>query len=313
MPDGAIDLRLHAIDMVGNEATQTIHVTKRVNCSPNDPPTQPRFAGLGNGARVSGVASLEIVASDSYDTPDELSVDYRVDDGSFAPAKLDSGTGRFEANWESSQVSDGAHTLRARVTDSAGLVAVSEPLRIVVDNVLEAPIANAGADQTLTDSDGNGSATVTLDGSQSTYDPNEAFTYAWEERTGHSATPLGSGPRIAVEFAEGAHTLTLVLTDDQGIRDEDVVVVQVNPRPDSTPRVELSPGSGRRGQPVTVKVTGYDPDEGISVVWDPGKTDAHGKGGKKSGGRRRRGKARRVITGRSRTVRNPRNPSPWAT
>jgi hypothetical protein len=287
VPDGAVDLRLHAADVIGNEATQTIHVSKRVNCGPNEPPAQPRFAGLADGDRLRGVESLEIVASDSYDTPDELVVEYRVDDGPFVPATLDSRSGHFAANWDTTAVGDGSHTLRARVTDSAGLDTLSVPVQVVVDNVSEAPVANAGADQTLTDTDGNGSESVTLDASQSTSDPQRSVTYAWEERAGHNAVPLGTGRRITVDFAVGTHTVALVVTDDEGARDEDVMEVRVAPRPDTTPRLALSPGSGRRGQTVKVTANGYEPAEDISLTWDPGKTDGTGKGGKKGGGHKK--------------------------
>jgi hypothetical protein len=301
VPDGAVDLRLHAVDTVGNEATQTIQVSKRVNCSPNEPPAQPRFAGLQDGDRLRGLATLEIEASDSYDTANELTVDYRVDDGPFVGASFDTGTGHFAASWDTAAVSDGPHALRARVTDSAGLDAQSEPVQVVVDNVSEAPVANAGEDQTLTDGNGNGSESVTLDASQSTYDPQRSVTYAWEERTGHNAVPLGTGRRLTVDFAVGTHTVALVVTDDDGNRDEDVLVVHVNPRPATMPRLEISPGAGRRGQSVKVTANGYEPTEDISLTWDPGKTDVHGKGGKKGGGHKK-GKGKKGHHGKKRNT-----------
>jgi subtilisin family serine protease/subtilase family serine protease len=87
------------------------------------------------------------------------------------------------------------------------------------------PIAQAGADQTVTDTEGSGAATVRLDGSGSS-DPNGVVVgYEWRE----GATFLAAGPKADVLLAVGVHTITLEVTDNNGETDTDTVVITVNP------------------------------------------------------------------------------------
>lgn len=95
-----------------------------------------------------------------------------------------------------------------------------------------APIANAGADQMVTDSDNSGSEMVTLDGSMSS-DDGTIVSWVWTE----GATQLGSGVTITVDFAVGVHTVTLEVTDDSGLTATDEVVVTVR-----------APGAGGSGE-----------------------------------------------------------------
>jgi len=85
------------------------------------------------------------------------------------------------------------------------------------------PVANAGPDQTVTDSDSNGTETVTLDGSGS-YDVDGTIAaYEWKEGT----TVLGTTVTINPSLSVGTHTVTLTVTDNQGAQGTDTVVVTV--------------------------------------------------------------------------------------
>jgi subtilisin family serine protease/subtilase family serine protease len=87
------------------------------------------------------------------------------------------------------------------------------------------PIANAGADQTVIDSNGDGTEPVTLDGSLSS-DPNGSIvSYEWRE----GSTVLALGATANVSLSVGIHTLTLEVTDNDGESATDSVVVGVNP------------------------------------------------------------------------------------
>ncbi|MFQ5649813.1 MAG: S8 family serine peptidase [bacterium] len=88
----------------------------------------------------------------------------------------------------------------------------------------QAPIANAGPDQTVTDSDGNGFETLTLDGSAS-FDPDGVIVaYQWTE----GATVLGNTAVITSNFNVGTHNVTLTVTDNDGLTGSDNVVITVN-------------------------------------------------------------------------------------
>lgn len=85
------------------------------------------------------------------------------------------------------------------------------------------PVADAGDDQTVIDSDGDGVEAVTLNGSAS-YDPDGTITaYEWTE----GGTPLGAGEVVTCDFAVGTHTVTLTVTDNEGATGTDEVIITV--------------------------------------------------------------------------------------
>jgi subtilisin family serine protease/subtilase family serine protease len=87
------------------------------------------------------------------------------------------------------------------------------------------PVANAGTDQTVKDADGSGEELVSLDGSAS-HDPNgSVVAYEWREGT----TILGGAAALTVPLAVGAHTLTLEVTDNDGLTATDTVLIIVEP------------------------------------------------------------------------------------
>ena len=108
------------------------------------------------------------------------------------------------------------------------------------------PVANAGADQTVKDTDGNGQEAVNLDGSAS-YDPDLNNITAWEWSEG--TTALGSGKTLGHDFAVGSHTVTLKVTDSSGLTASDTTVVTVAssqsteppPTPEPTPTPTPNP------------------------------------------------------------------------
>ncbi len=86
------------------------------------------------------------------------------------------------------------------------------------------PNANAGSDQTVTDSDGNGSEAVTLNGSGSN-DPDGTITsYVWTE----GGNQIATGATPSVTFSVGTHNVTLTVTDNGGAQDTDNVTITVN-------------------------------------------------------------------------------------
>ena len=85
-----------------------------------------------------------------------------------------------------------------------------------------APTANAGPNQSVTDSDNNGVESVTLDGTASADDGSIA-SYVWTE--GGSQIATGASP--VVSLSVGTHTLTLTVTDNDGLTDSDDVTITV--------------------------------------------------------------------------------------
>ncbi|MCG8697517.1 MAG: carbohydrate-binding protein, partial [Bacteroidales bacterium] len=87
----------------------------------------------------------------------------------------------------------------------------------------QAPIADAGSNQTVTDADNNGSESVTLDGSGSSDSDGSIVSYVWTE--GGSQIATGVNPTVSLPV--GTHNITLTVTDNDGATDADNMVVNV--------------------------------------------------------------------------------------
>jgi len=85
------------------------------------------------------------------------------------------------------------------------------------------PVADAGEDQIVTDSDGSGDEEVTLDGSASKDKDGTIVNYSWSE----NGTEIASGVNPTVVLAVGEHTITLTVTDDSSNANEDDVSIYV--------------------------------------------------------------------------------------
>jgi hypothetical protein len=85
------------------------------------------------------------------------------------------------------------------------------------------PNADAGEDQIVTGSDGNGSVQVTLDGSDSA-DPNGSIvSYVWFE----GGNQIATGVKPTVSLSVGRHIITLTVTDNTGLTDTDAIAITV--------------------------------------------------------------------------------------
>jgi PKD repeat protein len=116
------------------------------------------------------------------------------------------------------------------------------------------PDANAGPDQTVTQS--GATTSVTLDGTGSTDPDGDALTFAWAGPfVGGAAT--GANPAVTFTTA-GTHTVTLTVNDGNGGTDTDQVAVTVQPPAQSaspsaasastaSPSTSASPRSGVLG------------------------------------------------------------------
>jgi hypothetical protein len=85
------------------------------------------------------------------------------------------------------------------------------------------PTADAGTDQNVTDTDGGGDQSVTLDGSGSSDSDGTIVSWVWEEDSSQIAT--GESPAVTMDV--GVHTVDLTVTDDDSDTDGDSVIVTV--------------------------------------------------------------------------------------
>jgi len=104
--------------------------------------------------------------------------------------------------------------------------AISESPQATGQN--RSPIANAGSDQTVTDSDNNGVETVQLNGAGSSDPDGTVATYEWY--TPGSDSPVATGVSPSVQAQVGDNLYELVVTDNAGVRSaRDGVLITVLP------------------------------------------------------------------------------------
>ncbi|KKK61025.1 hypothetical protein LCGC14_3018460, partial [marine sediment metagenome] len=112
------------------------------------------------------------------------------------------------------------HTIVLTVTDNDS--AQDSDTVIITVNAL--PVAITSGDQTLTDSDSDGSEVVILDGSAS-YDLDGTISsYVWKE----GAVQIATGDINNVTLTVGVHSIVLTVTDNDGSTGTDTAVITIN-------------------------------------------------------------------------------------
>lgn len=86
------------------------------------------------------------------------------------------------------------------------------------------PLAEAGADQDVIDSDLDGSESVLLDASGSSDADGTIVSYVWSD----GSTQVASGAKFQVALPIGEHSFSLTVTDDDGASGSDTVTVRIN-------------------------------------------------------------------------------------
>ncbi|MBN1578182.1 MAG: metallophosphoesterase [Chitinispirillaceae bacterium] len=160
----------------------------------------------------------------------------------------------------------GGHTVTHTVTDNEGATQSDEVAILVEAAPNVPPVANAGPDQTVTDTDDDGSEAVTLDGSGSSDSDGSITDYLWRE----AGSYLASGMTPTVNFTVGTHTVTLTVIDNKGASHNDDVVITVEAAPNITPTCIIdapeNDASFTAPANVTVYVTATDNDGSIANV-----------------------------------------------
>ncbi|HYT93738.1 MAG TPA: PKD domain-containing protein [Gemmataceae bacterium] len=150
---------------------------------------------------------------------------------------------------------NGSFTVTVTVTDDAGGVG-SASASITVNNV--APIANAGADQTVNEGD-----VVTLHGTFTDPGSADTFSFTWHVVSSNDqAIADGHGQNFRFTPGDnGTYTVTFTVTDDDGGVGTDTAVVTVNNvAPVITSLVCSAPtlGGAPQGEPVSLSGTFTD-------------------------------------------------------
>jgi uncharacterized protein with beta-barrel porin domain len=138
-----------------------------------------------------------------------------------------------------------------------------------------APTANAGPDQVVTDTDDNGTKEVTLDGSGSSDTDGTIDAYQWLE----GDTEIATGATPTVTLGVGTHTLTLRVTDNDGLTGEDQVAITIESEDIEVEKESGDSLGGAVGEtigPFTIRVLNAEgnPIAGASVAWTVSPSDS---------------------------------------
>jgi hypothetical protein len=217
-PVGIHTVVLTVTDDLGRTSSDTVVVTIEAAPAPgNISPTA--VAGPDQTVTadvITGFASVILDGTASFDSDGTIS-DYEWREGTTLL-----GTSAVQGL----PLNVGVHTITLTVTDDV-LATGADTIVVTVNAAVlnQAPVANAGVDQTVTDSDGNGIESVLLNGSGSTDADGIISIYQWSE----GATVLGTGATLNATFSSGtAHTVLLTITDNEGSTATDSVIVTVN-------------------------------------------------------------------------------------
>ena len=155
--DGPHNITATATDTIAQTTSNTIGVTVD---NIDDPPTVA-ITAPGDGATVLG-AAVNITA-DASDDDSVTQVDFYIDDtdGSGVPLATDT-TAPYSCTWDSTAVTDGAHNITAKATDSIAQTNL-DTIGVTVDNIDDPPtvsITNPGDGDTV-----KGTITITADAS----------------------------------------------------------------------------------------------------------------------------------------------------
>lgn len=163
-----------------------------------------------------------------------------------------------------SNLVQGTYTFRLTVTDNNGATGNDE-MNVVVNAANQAPVANAGSDQTIT----LPTNTTNLSGNGTDAD-GTITSYAWQQRSGPASATFSNSntPTVTVTVgASGTYTFRLTVTDNQGATGFDEVVLIVNPAAvNQPPIVNAGPNQTITLPLNSINLTGTasDPDGSIS-------------------------------------------------
>ena len=190
---------------------------------------------------IAGPDQVITLPADSVSLYGRSSNDPDGDISSYFWTKI-SGPASFNINKQSDSITNvkalvaGTYLFELKVTDNGGLSA-KDTMSVIVDPILTTnhpPIANAGADQTIT----LPTNTINIDGSASNDPENNIASYLWTRISGPSSFNIANAGAIQTQIINligGVYQLELKVTDAGGLFSKDTLQISVTIPPPSPP------------------------------------------------------------------------------
>ena len=228
-------------------------------------------ANAGADQTVSEAETVSLNGTGSYDPDGSITGYLWTQTAGTAVSLTNANAGQASFSAPFVGVSGESLIFQLEVTDNEGSSA-TDIVIVNVSNINQAPIANAGADQTVSEAD-----TVSLNGTGS-YDPDGSITtYLWTQTAGTAVSLINanSGPASfsAPFVGVSGETLTfqLEVTDNEGLKDTDSVIVNVTNKPGVNQAPVANAGKNQKApekEGVILDGTGsYDPDGIITTYF----------------------------------------------
>ncbi len=263
-PDVAADTTI-TVTLTVNDGTVDVSDALQVNItdSPNSPPAVE--AGADQEAAEGATVTLSGTVSDD-DPEDALTYEWTHDS---ALAITITGSDSASASFTAPDVAADT-TITVTLTVNDGTVDVSDTLQVnITDSPNSPPAVEAGADQEVVEG-----ATVTLSGTVSDDDPEDALTYSWihDGPSGITfANPAAPSTTFAAPDVAADTTITVTLTVNDGTVDvSDALQVNITDSPNSPPAVEAGADQeAAEGATVTLSgtVSDDDPEDALTYEW----------------------------------------------
>jgi outer membrane autotransporter protein len=171
------------------------------------------------------------------------------------------------------RLADGQHTLTLLVTDNDGATDVDTvSITITAPSSNQLPIAVAGDDRVVADTDGQAGETVTLNGTMSSDPDGTLVSYEW--LVGQS-TVIATGPTADVRLPDGPQQITLRVTDNEGgVATDDVTITIATPAPSEGPIANagsdrvIADSDSLPGETVTLDASASSDPDGTIVSYE---------------------------------------------
>jgi hypothetical protein len=247
---------LKVTDNAGATDVDSVKVT--VNAAANQPPV----ANAGSSKSITlPTNSVSLNGSLSSDPDGSIASYAWVQNSGPSTAAL---TGASTVSANAGSLIAGQYIFQLTVTDNSGASAKATVKITVLAAGLQPPVANAGADQTIT----LPTNSVTVDGSASSASSGSIVSYAWSEKSGPSTVTLSNTVSNTLNnLRAGVYVFYLTVTDNMAETGKDSVTITVFPAVNKPPVADAGAGVSLTMPNNSTSLDGsksYDPDGTIS-------------------------------------------------